>query len=49
MKKLTHDQKPSDKKLVKAKAAKKDQPDIIYLGFVWQEKYVPSNSRKMSN
>lgn len=32
MKKLVHTLKPSDKKLAKAKAAKKDLPDIIYLG-----------------
>lgn len=32
MKKLAHTVKPSDKKSAKAKAAKKDLPDIIYLG-----------------
>tara|TARA_R110001583_G_scaffold38499_2_gene124437 strand:+ start:6518 stop:6655 length:138 start_codon:yes stop_codon:yes gene_type:complete len=32
MKKLTHEQKPSDKKSVKTKAAKKGHADIIYLG-----------------
>lgn len=32
MKKLAHTVKPRDKKSAKAKAAKKDLPDIIYLG-----------------
>lgn len=32
MKKLAHTLKPSDKKSAKARAAKKNLPDIIYLG-----------------
>tara|TARA_R110000744_G_scaffold7037_7_gene24180 strand:- start:726 stop:866 length:141 start_codon:yes stop_codon:yes gene_type:complete len=46
MKKLTQDQKPSDKKSVKAKAARKAHPDIIYLGQKYQDQQSDINAQK---
>lgn len=44
MKKLIYDRKPSDKKSIKAKAAKQEQPDIIYLG---QQQYQQQSDSKV--
>lgn len=46
MKRLTQEQKPSDKKSDKVKNAKKAQPDIIYLGQKYKDQQLDTNALK---
>ncbi len=46
MKRLTHEQKPSDKKSVKARNAKKAHHDIIYLDQKYKDQQLDINALK---